>query len=367
VKIAIVHDWIVTLGGAERVLKEIYSLFPEADLFTLFYKKSSLIELGINPQKVKVSFMQKIPFVEKKYRCFLPIMPYAVESLNLSDYDIVISSSHAFAKGVLTGSNQIHISYIHTPMRYAWEMYYKYLKDFRLDRGIRRFFAGYIFNKIRIWDLATSNRPDYYIANSQCVAKRIKKFYGKDSLVIYPPVELECFKLRKEKENFYITAGRLVPYKRTDLIVTAFSKMPDKYLVIIGDGPELKRIKYMVGKNVEILGHMPKDTLADYLSRAKAFVFAAEEDFGILPVEAQACGTPVIAYGRGGARETVIEGKTGLFFMEQHADAIVDAVYRFEKMDFNPVEIRKNAERFSCERFRSQIREFIASVSTITF
>jgi len=367
VKIAIVHDWIVSLGGAEKVLKEIYSLFPQADVFTLFYKKSSLIELGIKPEKVKASFMQKIPFVDKKYRYLLPIMPYAVESLNLTEYDLVISSSHAFAKGVLTGSNQIHISYIHTPMRYAWEMYHRYLRDFRLDRGLRKILAGYVFNKIRLWDLATSNRPDYYIANSEVVAKRIRKFYGKDSLVIYPPVDVKKFSVREKKEDFYLTAGRLVPYKRTDLIVEAFSKMPDKKLVIIGEGPELKKIKSKAGKNVTVLGHKPKDTLVDYLSKAKAFVFAAEEDFGILPVEAQACGTPVIAFGRGGARETVIEGKTGLFFMEQNGDSIVDAVYRFEKMNLNVFEIRKNAERFSSDRFRERIKDFISSVSSVTF
>jgi len=367
VKIAIVHDWIVTLGGAERVLKELFNIFPEADVFTLFYKKSSLIELGIDHEKVKASFMQRIPLVEKKYRYMISLMPYAIESLNLSDYDLVISSSHAFAKGVLTGSNQIHIAYIHTPMRYAWEMYHRYLRDFRLDRGLRKILAGYVFNKIRMWDLATSNRPDYYIANSEVVAKRIKKFYGKDSLVIYPPVDVKKFTVRDKKEDFYLTAGRLVPYKRTELIVTAFSKMPDKTLVIIGEGPELKKIKSKRGKNVEILGYKSKDTLSDYLSRAKAFVFAAEEDFGILPVEAQACGTPVIAYGRGGARETVIEGKTGVFFMEQNEDAIVDAVYRFEKMDFNASEIRKNAERFSSDRFRERIKELISSVSSFTF
>lgn len=363
-KIAIVHDWIITLGGAERVLKELCEIYPEADLYTLICKEESLKKLGIEKRRVSTSFLNSFPLISRIYRWLILFMPAAIESFDLSHYDLVISSSHCVAKGVLTHSEQIHIAYVHTPMRYAWDLYHIYLRDAGLNRGLRGLIAHHLLNKVRIWDLSTANRPDYYIANSYLVSKRIKKIYGKESVVIYPPVDVDSFKVSDKKEDFYITAGRLVPYKRVDLIVESFSRMPEKKLLVIGEGPELKKLKSKATKNIEFLGYQDKNILSDYLGKAKAFIFAAYEDFGILPVEAQACGTPVIAYRGGGAVETVIDGVTGIFFDKQNSQSIVDAVKRFEKIEssFSPDEIRKNAEKFSKERFKEEIISFISSV-----
>lgn len=364
-KTAIVHDWIINIGGAERVLRELYKIFKDSDIYTLICKEEIAKKFGIENKRIKTSFLQSIPFSAKFYRYMLPLMPNAIESFDLSGYDLIISSSHCVAKGVLTNSYQIHLAYVHTPMRYAWDMYHSYLRDSKFNKGLRGLIAGQIFKKIRIWDLSTANRPDYYIANSYYVAKKIKKIYGKDSLVIYPPVDISLFSLRDKKEDFYITAGRLVPYKKVDLIVEAFSRLKDRKLIVIGKGSEIRKLKSIATKNIDFIGHVDEKTLANYLGRAKAFIFAAEEDFGILPVEAQGCGTPVIAFRGGGVTETVIDGKTGIFFEEQSAQAIIDAVKKFEEIEerFSPAEIRKNSERFSTERFREEIISFIQSIS----
>ncbi len=362
-KTAIVHDWIINLGGAERVLKEIVELFSDADVYTLLFHEDSLKKIGISPDRVRASFLQKIPFSKKCYPYLLPLMPNAIESFDLKQYDLVISSSHCVAKGVLTNSKQFHIAYVHTPMRYAWEMYHGYLQDLALNRGIRGILAGHFFKKLRIWDLATANRPDYYIANSKYVAKRIKKIYGKDSVVIYPPVDVEKFSPSAKKENFYITAGRLVSYKRVDVIVKAFSMIREKRLLIIGDGPELKRLKKIAPSNVEFLGYLEREKLTNYFSRARAFIFSAEEYFGIAPVEAQASGIPVISYRGGGAIESVIDGVTGIFFNEQTPEAVVQAINKFESIEdrFESEKIRKNSLRFSKEKFKQEFLEFIHS------
>lgn len=288
-------------------------------------------------------------------------MPLAIEQFDLSGYDLIISSSHAVAKGVLTNSNQLHISYCYTPMRYAWDLHHQYLKEANLDRGIKGLIAKVILHYIRIWDLTTANRVNHFVTLSNYIAKRIKKVYGRDSVVIYPPVDLEKFHIGNKRENFFLTASRIVPYKKIDLIVEAFSKIPDKKLIVIGDGPDFEKIKKKARKNVELLGYQKDEVLKEYLQKAQAFVFAAEEDFGILPVEAQACGTPVIAYGRGGALETVIENKTGIFFNEQTVESLIEAVNVFEKNQdkFDLNEIRKNAERFSKERFKREFKEFV--------
>lgn len=363
-KIAIVHDWIFTLGGAERVLRELCKIYRDADLYTLFCSDKSRLKLGLNDRNIKTSFLQNIPLINKTYRFFLPIMPLAIESFDLNDYDLIISSSHCVAKGVLTNYKQIHVAYVHTPMRYAWDMYYVYLRNEGLHKGLIKIIAAQIFKKIRLWDLASSSRPDYYIANSQNVQKRIKKIYGKDSVVIYPPVDVNFFKPSDKKEDFYITAGRLVHYKRVDIILEAFSKLKDRKLIIAGNGPELRKLKKMATNNVEFLPLIDDFNLSEYLARAKAFIFAAEEDFGIMTVEAQACGTPVIAYKQGGATETVIDNVTGVFFNEQNPKAVVEAIERFERIEdkFSPQKIRKNAEKFSVERFREQFQTFISTV-----
>lgn len=334
-KIAIIHDWLVTYAGSERVLEQMLNVFPDADLFSLVDFLPPDQREFIQNKHVTTSFVQKLPFAKKKYRQYLPFMPLAIEQFDLSAYDIVLSSSHAVAKGVITGPDQLHVSYIHSPMRYAWDLQYQYLRESGLDKGIKSWPVRWMLHKIRQWDVCTSNGIDHIIANSRFIARRIMKVYRRESTLIYPPVDVESFTFYEEKEDFYLTASRMVPYKKIDLIVEAFAQMPDKKLVVIGDGPDFKKIQAKSGKNIELLGYQPSEVLKEYMQRARAFVFAAEEDFGIIPVEAQACGTPVIAYGKGGALET-IKGlddshPTGVFFKEQSVGAIIQAIRLFEK------------------------------------
>ncbi len=360
-KIAILHDWLVTYAGAEKVLENIISLYPDADLFSIvdFLPPD---ERGFILQKeVKTSFIQKLPFARTKYRHYIPLMPLAVEQFDMSGYDLVISSSHAVAKGVLTRFDQLHISYIHSPIRYAWDMQHLYLKEAGLDKGVKGWFVKWLLHRIRLWDLGTANGVDFFIANSQFICGRIKKIYRRDAAVIYPPVDVAQFSFCADKDDYYLTASRMVPYKRMGLIVDAFSAMKTKRLVVIGDGPDFKKIKSRAGKNIELMGYQPADVLAGYMQKAKAFVFAAEEDFGIIPVEAQACGTPVIAYGKGGVRETVLPDKTGVFFDEQSVESVIGAVDEFEKAQgkFDYAAIRRNAERFSSKRFKKEFKEVV--------
>lgn len=362
-KVAIVHDWLVVSGGAEKVLQNIIECFPDADLFSLvdFMEDRACIK----GKPVRTSFIQRLPFARKRYRAYLPLMPIAIEQLDLSAYDLVISSSHAVAKGVLTGPNQLHISYVHSPIRYAWDLQHQYLRESRLTGGLKSAMARVLLHYIRGWDSRSANGVDHLLANSKFIARRIRKAYQRDATVIYPPVDLSHMPIREGKENFYVTASRMVPYKRIDLIVKAFSQTPERRLVVIGDGPDMKKVKAAAGDNVTILGHQPFDVLVDHLQRARAFVFAAEEDFGISVVEAQACGTPVVAFGRGGALESVLglprERPTGVFFKEQTAESLLEAVDRFEKYSglFDARQCRKNAERFSSERFKTALTSFI--------
>jgi len=361
-KIAIVHDWLVTYAGSERVLSAILEIFPSADLFAIIdFLPDVDRKKYFQNKKARTSFLQKFPFVKTKYKFYFPFMPLAVESFDLAEYDLIISSSHAFAKGVITGPYQLHISYVHTPIRYAWDLQEEYLKESGFHKGLKGFLARWLFHKVRIWDIRTANLIDEFIANSSFVAQRIKKYYRRSATVIYPPVEVENFEVSEKKEDFYLTISRLVPYKRVDLIVQAFSKMPDKKLVVIGDGPELKKIKSLAGKNVEFLGYQSDEVVKDYLKRAKAFIYAALEDFGIVVVEAQACGTPVIAYARGGTGETVINGETGILFKHQKVEDIVSAVKVFEKLadKFESYKIRKHAEKFSKARFKKEFKKFV--------
>ena len=361
-KIALVHDWLVTPGGAEKLLQSIYEIFP-APIYTLVLDKDEFIGTNLENAEIHTSFIQNLPLAKKTYRYYLPFYPYAIEQFDLSGYDLIISSSHCVAKGVLTGPDQLHISYIHTPIRYAWDMYHEYIRDMRYERGLR----GYVFKRalhnIRVWDVASSNRVDYFVANSQFVALRIKKFYRRDATVIYPPVDISKFSFSKEKEDYFLTVSRLVQYKRVDLIVETFAQISDKRLVVIGDGPDMEKIKKIAAghKNIEILGYQPDDVVKDFMKRARAFVFAAKEDFGLVPVEAQACGTPVIAYGQGGAAETVIDGKTGVLFAAQSVEGLRSGIERFLEIEglLEPMEIRKNAERFDSGRFKEEFRKFV--------
>jgi glycosyltransferase involved in cell wall biosynthesis len=359
-RVAIIHDWLVTLGGAERVLEQVLCIYPEADLYSLIdFLPDNQREFILN-KKATTSFLQKFPLARKKYRSYLPFMPIAIEQFDLSDYDLIVSISHAVAKGVLKTPKQLHICYCHTPIRYAWDLQQQYLKETKLNQGIRGMIAKAILHYIRIWDQSSVHRVNHFIAISQHIVKRIKNVYGSNSTVIYPPVDTEKFYVGNKKEEFFLTASRMVPYKRIDLVVETFSQL-GLPLVVIGDGPDFRKVKKKAKKNVELLGYQSDSVLTEYLQKARAFVFAAKEDFGILPVEAQACGTPVIAYGEGGALETVIENKTGIFFKEQTVESLAEAIGKFEKVQnkFNPHEIRKNAESFNKNRFKREFKELV--------
>ena len=356
-KIAIVHEWLVNYAGSERVLEQILNIYPDADLFSLIDFLPEDERGFIKNKTVTTSFIQNLPFAKTKYRYYLPLMPLAIEQLDLTGYDLVISSSHAVAKGVITGPDQIHICYCHSPMRYAWDMQFQYLRESGLDKGLKGLITKSILHKMRIWDVRTAHGVDQFIANSAYIARRIKKVYGRDSVVVYPPVDVNAFEYCELKEDFYLTASRMVPYKRIDLIVEAFAQMPDKQLIVIGNGPDFQKIKHLATPNVKLLGYQPFKILKDYMQRAKAFVFAAEEDFGIIPVEAQACGTPVIAYGKGGALETVIESKydmaTGYFFYEQKVSILIEIIEQFENSEtkVSSINCRENAINFSTDKF----------------
>lgn len=364
-KIAIIHDWFVTYAGAERVLEQMMVCFPEADIFSLVDFLPPSERSFILNKPVTTSFIQNLPFSSRKYRSYLPLMPLAIEQFDLSSYDLVISSSHAVAKGVLTGPDQLHICMCYSPIRYAWDMQHQYLNESGLNKNIKGIIAKAVLHYIRIWDQRTAHGVDAFIAISGFIARRIKKTYGRESVVIYPPVDVHNFELLETKEDFYMTASRIVPYKKIDIIVDAFAKLPGKKLVVIGDGPDFDKIKQRAPSNVEILGYQPFEVMKDHMQRAKAFIFAAEEDFGITPLEAQACGTPVIAFGKGGALETIRgldhPAPTGVFFAEQTAEAVVGAVALFETEHYRitPYACRENSLRFSIECFRDKFTKFV--------
>jgi glycosyltransferase involved in cell wall biosynthesis len=366
-RVAVVHDWLAVHSGAERVLAAILECYPQAELFTLvdFLAPTERHFLGDRP--IQTSFLQHLPFARRHFRRYLPLMPIAIESFDLSAFDLVISSSFCAAKGVLTGPNQLHVSYVHSPMRYAWDLQHQYLREHNLDTGVRGFLTRKLLHDLRNWDCRTANGVDCFVGNSHFVAQRIWKIYRRESMVIHPPVDTEYFQPGDaEREDYYLTASRLVPYKRMRLIVEAFAQLPERRLVVIGDGPELAHLKAISTPNVQVLGYQPRGVVRQYMQRARAFVFAALEDFGIAPVEAQACGTPVIAYGRGGVIESVIEGKSGIFFPEQTTESLVNAIQQFERRAgrFNAAEIRSSALRFSAERFRQQFRACIEEQQT---
>ncbi|MBU9645516.1 glycosyltransferase family 4 protein [Burkholderia gladioli] len=355
-RVALVHDWLVTYGGSEKVLEQIAECFPDADIFSLVNFMPG--HAFLDGRRVSTSFIQKLPFAKRRYRGYLPLFPLAIEQFDLSGYDLVVSSSHAVAKGVLLGPDQLHVSYVHSPIRYAWDLQHQYLNESGLAKGPRSLLARAVLHYLRIWDVRSANGVDRFVVNSRFIGRRVERAYRRESVVVHPPVDVEAFEPCARKEAFYVTVSRMVPYKRMDLIVAAFAGMPERRLIVIGDGPDMGKVRARAGPNVTILGHQPFAVLKDHLQRARAFVFAAEEDFGISVVEAQACGTPVIAFGKGGACETVIDETqphpTGLFFATQTVEAIQEAVARFEANlgRFSPVSCRLNAERFSTAEFR---------------
>ncbi len=366
-RVAIVHEWLVIYGGSERVVVDILRAFPQADLFAIAYDREGMRGTPLENTPVRTTPIQSLPLVEKRYKTYLPLMPLAVEQLDLRRYDLIISSNHAVAKGVLTRADQLHVSYTHTPIRYAWDLYLDYLADSGMDRGPKTWLVRPLLHYLRLWDTVAAGRVDAYLANSLNVSRRIWKLYRRSSQVLYPPVDVGRYRCDLPREEFYVTVSRIVPYKRIDLIVDAFTRM-GKPLVVIGEGPERKNVQRLAGPNVQLLGYLSDEAVARFLQQARAFVFAADEDFGITPIEAQAAGCPVIAYGKGGALETVVDwpapDATGVLYDAQTPEALEAAVQHFEAHEdaFTPAVCRRNAEHFGRERFGRQLRATVADL-----
>lgn len=366
-RIAIVHDWLVTYAGAEQVLEQMLNVFPDADVFSMVDFLEGPDRQKLKNKVVRTSLIQKLPFAKSRYRNYLPLMTLCVEQFDLTNYDIVISSSHAVAKGVLTGPDQLHICMCYSPARYAWDLQHQYLTEVNAVSGFKSLLMRWLLHKFRIWDCRTSNGVDEFIAISNFISRRISKVYGRDSTVIYPPVDTGQFSLQGgPRQEYYLTCSRMVPYKKIDVIAETFTqRFPGKELIVIGDGPDFNKVKLVSGNNVKLLGRLSQKELLSYVTKAKAFVFMAEEDFGIAPLEAQACGVPVIAYGKGGALETVVgiesAKPTGVFFTNQTVDSLAEAIEKFELnlALIKPENCRSNADRFDNDRFRTEFREFV--------
>ncbi|MCK4668373.1 glycosyltransferase [Candidatus Dependentiae bacterium] len=360
-KVAIIHDWLVTLRGGEKVLEVVLDLFPQAEIFTLVYNPKKMSD-KINSKKIHTSIIQRFPFSKKLYKHYLFYHPAAIELFDLRSYDLVISLSHCVSKGVIVPQGIPHLTYMFTPMRYAYDMFYEYfdLKSFGL---MKRILFGWIFNYLRTWDYISTQRVDKLITISDFVKTRIKRFYNKDSEIIYPPVNTEYFTPDPEysKEDYYLIISALVPYKKIDLAIRAFNQTKKK-LLIIGTGPELKRLKRIAGSNITLIGYQDDDKLRASLRKAKGLIFPGTEDFGITMVEALACGTPVIAFNGGGAKEIIKEGKTGVFFDDPSINGLNSAIERFENLTFEPGALRDESLRFSENKFKES---FLNSIKTI--
>lgn len=356
-KLAIVHDWLTNMGGAEQVIINFKEIYPDAPIYTTFYNPDNLDDKLRNID-VRTSFLQKKKMVTN-HKKYFPLMPLAFENFNLNEYDVVLSSSTCCAKGVLTSPDSVHICYCNTPMRYAWERRDDYIEGMgRLKRRLIKILLHYM----RIWDLASASRVDYFIANSTAVQTRIKKHYKRDSVVINPPVRCKLFNISETDGDYYFVVSRLVNYKRFDLAVQACSELGKK-LVVIGDGPEREKLEKIANENITFLGRQPDDVVKKYMAECKALLFPGEEDFGIVPVEAQACGRPVIAFGKGGVLDTVIDKKTGVLFKEQTVESLKEAIINFETMKFDKQEIREHALEFDEEAFQRKIKEYIEEVT----
>ncbi|MFN3874110.1 MAG: glycosyltransferase [Ignavibacterium sp.] len=361
-KTALVHEWLVFYAGGERVFESFTNIWKDADVFALVdFLNDEHRKIILKGKHAHTTFIQKLPFAEKKFRSYLPLFPLAIESLNFSKYDVIISSSHAVTKGIRKKPNQLHISYCHSPMRYIWDEAETYFEAAKLNSGVKKIIATRILNYLRKWDLKTAKRPDFLLANSNYIAEKLKRIYNLESTVIYPPVDVDKFSCVEQKDDYYFVASRLVPYKRIDLIVEAFAQMPDKRLVVAGTGPELNKLKNKFLVNVEFIGYQDENTMKGLMQKARAFVFSAEEDFGIVVVEAMACGTPVIALNKGGTAETVIDGKTGILFNDQTVENIKEAVKRFEKIEdtFNHKDIAEHTKKFSRQIFEEKMKNYV--------
>ncbi|MEW6558467.1 MAG: glycosyltransferase [Elusimicrobiota bacterium] len=357
-KIALVHDWLTGMRGGEKCLEVFCKLLPSATLFTLVHIKGVMSAI-IEKMEIKTSFLQKLPNIEKNYRYYLPLMPKAIESFDLTGYDLILSSSHCVAKGVKIPKNALHICYCHTPMRYVWDMYQQYFGD---SKFYVKFAIQILRPYLQKWDVKTSKTVNFFIANSEHVKNRIKKFYNRDAVVIYPPVDTDFFvppiPYPLSPIPYYLIVSAFAPYKRVDLAIEAFNILGYP-LKIIGSGQDEEKLKKIAKNNIEFLGWRDSNELKHFYQNCRALIFPGEEDFGIIPVEAQACGKPVIAYKKGGTLETVIDGKTGLFFDEQTVKSVIDTIRKFEHIKFDPQEIRKNAERFNRPIFKQKIKNFV--------
>lgn len=358
-KVALVFDWMTTSGGAERVNLVLHKLFSKAPIFTSVYNPKKL--KGFESSDINTSFIQKLPFAKTKHQYYLDLMPYAFEQFDLSDYDIVISSSHSCAKGIITKPETLHICYCHSPMRYAWDDWHNYVNNYKMN-PILKFIGKKHLHKLRIWDRLSAERVDHFIANSNTTKKRIAKYYKKFSKIIHPMIEVKDFELNlKNNRDYYLAVGRLTPYKKFGLIVDSFNKN-GKPLKIVGNGVEYSQLKKRAKSNIEFLQFIPDEELKQIYGNAKAFIFPQIEDFGITPLEAMATGTPVIAFNQGGALETVVENETGIFFDKQTVSSLNSAIEKFEKIEktFDRNKIRKHVEKFDTENFENQLMDFIA-------
>lgn len=356
-KVALVHDHLVQDGGAEKVLRVLQEMYPDAPTFTLLYDPD-----GVHPvfrsADIRTSFIQRLPLAKRKYQWYLAFMPMATESYNLMDYDVVISSSSAFAKGVLTSPKTLHVCYCHTPTRYLWTDTHSYIQELRIPRFVKWMIAPTL-SRLRGWDRLAADRVDDFIANSVTVKDRIRKYYRRESTVIYPPVELSKFTPKtKAGGSYFLTGGRLVSYKRFDITIKAFNRLGIP-LVVFGSGPELKQLKAIAKKHITFTGYVDDAKQAELYRGARAFINPQVEDFGITPIESMACGTPVIAFAQGGALETIIDGKTGLFFHEQRWEEVSDLVIRFKDEQFDPQKIHQHAQRFDTNTFKQRLANFI--------
>ncbi|KAA8388589.1 glycosyltransferase family 4 protein [Acetobacter tropicalis] len=373
-RVAIVHEWLEHYAGSERVVEQLLIMYPQAELFAIVDFMPDAERVMLKGKAVQTTFIQRLPFARRYFRYYLGLMPIAVEQLDLAGFDLIISSNHAVAKGVITGPDQVHVCYVHSPMRYAWDMQAAYLRQSNMERGVRSLYARWLLHTLRNWDVRSAAGVDVFVANSNYIARRIKKVYRREAKVVYPPVDIKMFENIQHNRQDYVVVSRMVPYKRIDLVVEAFLRMPDRTLHVVGDGPEREKIELLAAHapNIILHGRLSDAEVENYLCKAKAFVFAAEEDFGITMVEAQACGTPLIVFNRGGARDIVLqadekEGPTGIFFREQSAEAIVAAVDQFEATfpSIEPQLCRANAQRFSEEAFRQNMFRVVESAMSL--
>lgn len=365
IKIAVVHDWLTGMRGGEKVLESILEIFPESDVFTLMHNPGSVSSL-IESKKIHTSFIDRLPFKSTKYRHYLPLFPTAIELFNFKEYDLIISTSHCVAKGIITPPDAMHISYVHSPMRYVWDMYDEYFGKDKIG-ALQQVFIPPLANYLRTWDVTSSNRVDYFVANSRHVANRILKYYRRDAEVIYPPVNTDLFQLSDKNEDFYLIVSALVPYKKVDLAIKTFNQL-NRSLYIIGDGPEKNKLINMAKNNIKFFKWTPNEKLVEYYSKCKGLIFPGEEDFGIVPVEIQSCGKPVIAYAKGGALETVIgynskneKNCTGVFFHEQSIESLTKAIQLFENLTWDAKFIQNHAQAFSTEKFKTKFKSSVES------